>query len=105
MTRRVVRRDLVAQGVVDHPASAGRPGPDEWVGTTLEAVLVEDGDVRPGFEVAVPLVDDGEVVEAVGDGVSAPVTETTESSRGGCMLRPRTHRPPSDLRPLTHTRQ
>ena len=51
----------MSQGVVDDATGPRVSRPDQRMTRVLEVVVVEDRDVRPGLEVAVPLVDQREV--------------------------------------------
>jgi hypothetical protein len=65
----------VAQAVVDHPGESGLARPHDRVQLSLGLVHAQDRNVGVGVEVAVALIENGEVGQTTNDWMSAGAYE------------------------------
>ena len=78
MTRALVRPGVMAQAVVDHPSKSGLARPDNWVKPAIGELFTHHRDVGVGVEIAVTLVENGEVRHAMDNWMDCGVHDNGE---------------------------
>lgn len=61
----------MAETVVDHPSGSGLARPHDWVHPAVCGVFAQNRSVGIGVEVAITLIENGEVTQAMDDRMSA----------------------------------
>ena len=93
MTGAVVGPGVVAEAVVDHPCDSGLARPHDWAQPAVGGVLAQNCDVGIGVEVAITLIEYGEVGQTTDDRVSAAVDDDGGNVLGAsCDLAPSVRR-------------
>jgi hypothetical protein len=70
MPRALVGTRVVTEAVVDHPSASGLACPGDWVQPAVGEMLAQNRSVGIGVEVAIALVEDGEVGQTTHDRMS-----------------------------------
>jgi hypothetical protein len=95
VTRAFVGPCVVAEAVVDDPCDSGLARPHDWMEPAVGGVLAQNRDVGIGVEVAITLIENGEVAQTLDDRMSPGAYDDGGKIllRGAsCDLAPNVHR-------------